>query len=1173
MSRPPPQSPRSRRSHARPVWVWPAVVVLACLFLTSALAWSAWKGSEARDRARFDAIVQRTDAVIEARIELYVSMLRAGAGLFAASGDVDARQFQTFARSIDLPVYYPGAQGIGYAIRVRPGELAGFEESARRLVRTDFALHPEGARDDYYPILFIEPLDHRNERAIGYDMFSDPVRQTAMARARDLGGPAATARVVLVQEIAPDKQAGFLIYTPVYRGGNTPPTVEARREAIRGFVYSPFRAGDLLAGIVGPEKMARLRLEVFDGATPAADRLLHRSAPPGEERPRFSRATSLRIADRNWSMRYETTSAFETGFGAAFARWILFAGLVVSAALGAVSLALARSMEQSRARRLELTRHKEQLRVTLTSIGDAVVATNEQGQVVFLNRVAEKLTGWKQDEALGRPLSEIVPLLNEEANHEIPSPVDVVLRTGRTVELANHTALVRRDGSRVPVEDSAAPIRTQDGALAGVVLVFHDVTEHRRAEDELRASEERWRLAVEATRLGAWDLDPRGGELHWDSRCRELLGEPGPAVDDVWELLANLPHPDDRSRVREALRQALQPGGTGHCEVECRGIPTKDGRERWVCLTGRAYFEAGPPSDHAGGPESPRPLRFIGTVQDITAEKRREHTLRFLVELGAASQRLAEPEEIFEATARLLGAQIGADHCVLEEISHSEALAWAEATSAGDSAHATFFGAVCARHLLSGDTFVVEDVEHDPRISPDEKKAWRGSETAALIRAPVLRSGRLVAAMSARRHQPRNWSAEEIALVEVVATRGWESAERARALRTLRESEGRFRFLAEAMPQKICTTRPDGGIDYVNRPWADFTGADQSRLLDWNWQEIIHPDDLPAHLEKWRRCLETGRTFQIEHRLRRRDGEYRWHLTLVRPMRDQAGRVSMWIGSSTDITDMVKARETLAGRREELERLVDERTASLREAVEQMEEFSYSISHDLRSPLRAMQGYAQALLDDHAERLDDQGREHLRRIIAASTRMDRLTQDVLTYSRVARAESPPRRISTERLVADCIQQYVEPRGTGAEIVVDHPLLDVLGHEPLLMQALSNLLGNAVKFVPKGERARVRVRTERHGDAVRLWIEDKGIGISPDHQKRIWGMFERVHPKSGYEGTGIGLAIVRKAVERMGGGVGLLSDGRDGSRFWIELPAPNDGREQAMARDSAAGDRA
>jgi PAS domain S-box-containing protein len=1142
------------------------VAVLISLLLTAALAWMAWSGNETRDRSRFLALSLRADAAIETRLELYIGMLRAGAGLFTASNGVNSDDFRAFAEAIDLPTNYPGVQGIGFARRVRPGEVAAFEAEARAEFGPGFELRPPGARDEYFPIQFLEPLDRRNAHAVGFDMFSDPVRRDAMERARDLGRPAATGRVVLVQEIDPEKQAGFLIYAPVYRGRDVPPTVEERQQAIMGFVYSPFRADDLFAGILGADKIARLRLEVHDdGPSDSEPRLLHRSSSADDAPARFTRATTLEVADRRWHVLYETTPAYETGFGAALARWIAGAGLAASVAVGSIVLAWARSSAEIRAHGRELARHREQLRVTLASIGDAVISTDDHGRIVFINRVAETLTGWAREEALGRSLSEVVPLRNEDNGQPVRNPVDIVLRDGATVELANHTVLVRRDGGSVPIEDSAAPIRDEDGRLVGVVLVFHDVTLHRRSEQELRASEERWRLAVETTRLGAWDLDPRAGELHWDARCRELLGDPPAGAVDAEKLFADLPHPDDRSRVFDALRQALRPGGDGRCEVECRGRTGDDGREPWLRLTGRAYSEPGLAEGQGAQDDAGTSVRrFIGTLQDITEEKRRERSLRFLVELGAATQRLDEPDEILRATARLLCHQLAADDCAFEPVAPPAA----PAPETG-SVPAICQGEECLRHLTRGDPFIVDDCELDPRLLEKDRSAWLEVGARALVLVPLHRSGRLVAVMSARQRRPRRWGPDEIALIEMAATRCGESVERARALRTLRESEARFRFLAEAMPQKICTTRPDGNIDYVNRQWADFTGAGLERLLGWGWTEIIHPEDLPRHLDLWRRSLETGRSFHLEHRLRRHDGQYRWHLTRVRPMREPDGRVSMWIGSSTDITDIVQARETLAERREELERLVRERTASLREAVEQMEEFSYSISHDLRSPLRAMQGYAQALLDDHSHRLDEEGRGHLRRIIAASTRMDRLTQDVLTYSRVARADAAPRRVDTERLVADCLQQYVEPRAAGAEIEVEHPLHEVVGHEPLLMQALSNLVGNALKFVPPGERPRVRIRTERNDDLVRLWVEDEGIGIPPEHQKRIWGMFERVHPKSGYEGTGIGLAIVRKAVERMGGRIGVESRGRGGSRFWIELPAPAREFEPALAEEDAA----
>jgi len=239
---------------------------------------------------------------------------------------------------------------------------------------------------------------------------------------------------------------------------------------------------------------------------------------------------------------------------------------------------------------------------------------------------------------------------------------------------------------------------------------------------------------------------------------------------------------------------------------------------------------------------------------------------------------------------------------------------------------------------------------------------------------------------------------------------------------------------------------------------------------------------------------------------------------------------------------------------EALEQLVEERTSSLREAIAQMEEFSYSVSHDLRAPVRAMQGYARAVMEDYNDVIDARGREYLDRIVRSGARMDRLIQDILIYSRVARGDIDLQPVSLDRLVREIVQQYPQMQTPRADIMVAVPLLEVSGHEPSLTQALSNLLSNAVKFVSPGTTPKVRVWTERRGNQVRIWIKDNGIGIKPEFQHRLFGMFERMHPEKNFEGTGIGLAIVRKAVERMGGRVGVESDGLGGSRFWIQLPS-------------------
>ena len=238
---------------------------------------------------------------------------------------------------------------------------------------------------------------------------------------------------------------------------------------------------------------------------------------------------------------------------------------------------------------------------------------------------------------------------------------------------------------------------------------------------------------------------------------------------------------------------------------------------------------------------------------------------------------------------------------------------------------------------------------------------------------------------------------------------------------------------------------------------------------------------------------------------------------------------------------------------EELERLVNERTASLQEAMSQMEEFSYSVSHDLRAPLRAMQGYATALLEDYGDKIDKDGQEYLRHIVSAGGRMDRLTRDVLVYSKIPRTEFKVHAVDLDKLVSEIVAQNLPDHAKDAVISVERPLLSVLGNESFLAQALSNLIDNAVKFASKDRPLRVRIWTEPHQEQIRLWVEDNGIGILPEHQARVWGMFERIHPQHMYGGTGIGLAIVRKTVERMNGTMGLKSDGATGSKFWIQLP--------------------
>jgi PAS domain S-box-containing protein len=370
-------------------------------------------------------------------------------------------------------------------------------------------------------------------------------------------------------------------------------------------------------------------------------------------------------------------------------------------------------------------------------------------------------------------------------------------------------------------------------------------------------------------------------------------------------------------------------------------------------------------------------------------------------------------------------------------------------------------------------------------------------------------------------------------------------------LEVLQESEQRFRTLAEALPQLVWTCFPDGESDYFNAKWMEFTGIPLEGLFGTKWREVVHPVDRERSHDPWWAALKGAVPYDLDFRLRRADGEYHWFKSRATPLRDNEGRIIKWFGTCTDIEDQKRIAEELENARADLEIKVEERTTRLQETVQELEAFSYSISHDLRAPLRSMLGFANIALSE-GDRLSPGARDALQRIMTAANRLDRLIQDVLAYSRVIRAEVRLAPVDLDRLVREVIEQYPGFEPGQAEIEIETPLLPVLGHEASLTQCVANLLTNAVKFVPPGTTPRIRIRTEPADRRVKIWFEDNGIGIDPADATRIFSMFERVHARNQYEGTGIGLAIVRKAVERMGGTTGVESEVGKGSRFWIEL---------------------
>lgn len=357
---------------------------------------------------------------------------------------------------------------------------------------------------------------------------------------------------------------------------------------------------------------------------------------------------------------------------------------------------------------------------------------------------------------------------------------------------------------------------------------------------------------------------------------------------------------------------------------------------------------------------------------------------------------------------------------------------------------------------------------------------------------------------------------------------------------------------------------------------VSFVSGYAERLLgypgeEWTrpgfWQNRIYVEDRERIENQVLQGVANRGQMLLEYRVLTADRRVVWLHDNVAVI-ERNGRLRL-LGVAVDVTERHNSEEQLRQAHNLLEQRVAERTAKLSEMVADLEAFSYTLSHDMRSPIRAMQGYAAILEKTAGDKMGPQGLDFVRRIMKSAERLDLLVRDVLNYSRVASASVELKPIPLEPLVDNILHDYPGLAPPNAKVEIQQPLPAVLGHEALVGQVLSNLLTNAVKFMPPGRTPHVRVWSEeahlqdtetRTGTAanshwVRIWVEDNGVGIAPQDQQRIFRMFERVHPASKYEGTGIGLAIVQKAIERMRGRVGVQSAPGQGSKFWIELRQP------------------
>jgi len=487
----------SGKEGAHDHWVvkWsPGLLLALGLSITIYLGLDLKDEAEAAATAKFYAACQSVESRIADRMKDQEQLLRAGTAVFTAFPKLTRSDWRIFVQGQSIERQLPGLQGVGFSLLIRPADLAAHTASVRSEGFPTYAVSPPGNREVYTSIVYLEPFSGRNLRAFGFDMYTEPVRRTAMERARDTGEPALSGKVVLVQETNTDVQPGALMYAPVYRRGQPVDTVEQRRAALFGWVYSPYRMRDLMQGTLAPgtlDPRTSFRLVLFDGEGPDSRALLYDSdatKPPPQPGSGLALEVPMVSSGRLWTLRFTARDSSE--LADLTKAWLMFAfGTGVSLLLAGLwaSLLGARSRAQRLAANLTLeVREREQrVRLLLDSTAEGIYGIDLDGLCTFANAACLRLLGYSSlDELLGKNMHWLIHNRHADGSHFPVEECRIFQAfTRRENAHVDDEVFWRADGTSFPAEYWSYT-EGDDGRVLGAVVSFLDVSERKAAERE-----------------------------------------------------------------------------------------------------------------------------------------------------------------------------------------------------------------------------------------------------------------------------------------------------------------------------------------------------------------------------------------------------------------------------------------------------------------------------------------------------------------------------------------------------------------------------------------------------------------------------------------------------------------------------------------------------------------
>jgi len=459
-------------------FIYNRVVILLTIILSlivGAVIWNAAQNYYHSNAAeKFETTVNENIESINRRMLKYETVLQGGIGFFHGSENITRKKWHDFVEALNLKKYFIGIQGIGFSKMIKPSEVTQTEEEMRNDGFESFSLKPSGEREQYSSILYLEPMDERNLVAIGYDMFSESVRRTAMEIARDSAKASISRKVTLVQEIDEDVQAGILMYLPLYKKGAKIQSIDERREALIGFVYSPFRMNDLMSDIV--LKSSVLNFEIYDSENISEDNLLYRSFKANQYKSKFMTKKTLKLNNTTWQILFSSTREFDNSTNNYYPLLMTAVGLAVQFLLLFIILMLFNSRYMLKTQAQELTKLSQAVEQSPSTI----VITNLDGNIEYVNEAFTETTGYTKDEVIGKN-----PRFLQSGKTGAKAYEDMwrTLMLGKTWhgEFVNK----HKNGTEYIEGVKAAPIFQPDGTISHYMAIKEDITDKKRSEEHI----------------------------------------------------------------------------------------------------------------------------------------------------------------------------------------------------------------------------------------------------------------------------------------------------------------------------------------------------------------------------------------------------------------------------------------------------------------------------------------------------------------------------------------------------------------------------------------------------------------------------------------------------------------------------------------------------------------